>query len=226
MVTLPNSKWQGHHFGIGFVSDDGGVAVGHVHIDDVLGYRAGRWTEQSGVVLLAPLPGEHSDAWGVSGDGSVVVGLVGDLAIRREAFRWTEETGMVGLGDLPGGEFYSVARGVSYDGSIVVGRGRIDPQDGQTRRAFIWDADHGMRDFQQLLIDEHGLADELDGWSLREALGISNDGTVIWGEGYNPAGNRETWVAVIPEPSTGVLVLTACLGACLLWWRSRCRSSA
>ncbi len=45
--------------------------------------------------------------------------------------------------------------------------------------AFIWDADHGMRDLTDLLIDEYGL--DLGGVILSSVNGISADGTVMWG---------------------------------------------
>src|SRR5262245_54783752 len=56
----------------------------------------------------------HSDAYGVSANGSVVVGR-GDTPVNFEgdAFRWTSGTGMVALGDLPGGDPNSYALGVS-----------------------------------------------------------------------------------------------------------------
>ena len=52
-----------------------------------------------------------SDARGVSGDGSVVVGFssVGP-GQDVEAFRWTAAGGMQTLGDLPGGDNYCFAR--------------------------------------------------------------------------------------------------------------------
>jgi probable HAF family extracellular repeat protein len=49
-----------------------------------------------------------SQAFAVSADGSVVVGL-GSSASGFEAFRWTSGGGMVGLGDLAGGAFFSQA---------------------------------------------------------------------------------------------------------------------
>ena len=61
-----------------------------------------------------------SAAYGISADGSVVVGQ-SSSASGLEAFRWTLDGGMVGLGDLPGGTFTSKARGTSADGSAVVG---------------------------------------------------------------------------------------------------------
>ena len=47
----------------------------------------------------------QSRAYGVSSDGSVVVGGSSSTS-GTEAFRWTS-SGMVGLGDLPGGFFWS-----------------------------------------------------------------------------------------------------------------------
>ena len=76
---------------------------------------------------LGRLPGRGttSVAFGVSADGSTVVGQSGDRRNNFEAFRWTEAGGMVGLGDLPGGDFGSVAFGVSADGSTIVGQSEV-----------------------------------------------------------------------------------------------------
>ncbi len=73
---------------------------------------------------LGDLPGGIflSDAAGVSGDGSVVVGLSAS-ASGGEAFRWTSGDGMVGLGYLPGGDFFSRDYVVSGNGAVVVGLG-------------------------------------------------------------------------------------------------------
>ena len=78
--------------------------------------------------------------YGVSGDGSTVVGASYSSS-GVEAFRWTQATGMVGLGDLPGGEFNSVAQQVSFDGSVVLGYGNTasPPQP-----AFQWTQVGGM----------------------------------------------------------------------------------
>ena len=68
----------------------------------------------------------NSEAFGVSADGSVIVGTINaplNPSSLNEAFRWTAETGIVGLGDLPSGEFRSSALGVSADGSVILGYG-------------------------------------------------------------------------------------------------------
>ena len=42
-----------------------------------------------------------------------------------QAFRWTDEAGMTELGDVPGAGTAFWARGVSADGSVVVGSNRL-----------------------------------------------------------------------------------------------------
>jgi hypothetical protein len=44
------------------------------------------------------------------------------------------------------------------------------------------------------LTDEHGLGEDLAGWRLTDAAGISDDGLTIAGNGVNPQGNDEGWV--------------------------------
>ena len=75
---------------------------------------------------LGDLPGAgfFSRAFGVSADGSVVVGF-GRTNSGLTAFRWTSDSGIVGLGNLPEpfGQASRIAYGVSADGSVVVGYG-------------------------------------------------------------------------------------------------------
>ena len=46
--------------------------------------------------------GTYSQAFGVSADGSVIVGTGNSTVSGAEAFRWTSSAGIVGLGVLPG----------------------------------------------------------------------------------------------------------------------------
>ena len=105
--------------------------------------QAFRSTQETGIVGLGFLPGyAESIAFGVSADGSVVVGNNNTLpsqASQFQAFRWTAEGGMVGLGFLlPGG--FSSAEGVSANGRIVVGAS--DSISG--RQAFLWTEEDAM----------------------------------------------------------------------------------
>ena len=121
----------------------------------------------------------ESAAYGVSTDGSVIVGW-GTSGSGTEAFRWTDASGWVGLGDLPGGTFYSIAWAVSADGSVVVGSSRTDLGD----EAFVWDVEHGMRNLKSVLV-AGGL--DLTGWTLSQATGVSADGLTIVGVGVRIA---------------------------------------
>lgn len=79
-----------------------------------------------------------------------------------------------GLGDLPGGDFSSQARGVSDDGTVVVGIGTTTA--GQ--QAFRWTASAGMASLGNL---PNG------SYRTSSADGISGDGATVVGYG-NPAG--------------------------------------
>lgn len=136
----------------------------------------------------------HSEATGVSADGSVIVGT-GMSSSGLEVFRWTEAGGMVGLGDLPGGTFYSIATGVSADGSVITGYSNSS----SGTEAFLWDSENGMQSLRDIL-SANGI--DMTDWSLNEAAAISADGLTITGFGINPDGNREAWVATVPEPAT------------------------
>ena len=143
------------------VSADGSVVVGRG--TPASGAEAFLWTSGGGMVGLGALAsGFSSFGWGVSADGSVVVGQSGGAS---EAFRWTSGGGMVGLGDLPGGSVASQALGVSGDGSVVVGQSISS----NGNEAFRWTNGGGMV----------GLGDLPGGNSSSFAYGVSTDGSVI-----------------------------------------------
>jgi uncharacterized membrane protein len=120
---------------------------------------------------------------------------------------------------LPGlsGAISDSAWAVSADGSIIVGQST--PQGPNSLIAFIWDAVHGTRSLKTVLEDDHGL--DLTGWQLEFAGGISADGRTIVGYGINPSGQREAWIATIPEPGSAALLA---LGLGLLASRRRLAS--
>jgi probable HAF family extracellular repeat protein len=91
------------------VSDDGSTIVG---FSSTINRRdTFRWTRESGMIGLGTPGAKFTPiAWGVSGDGSVIVGGDG-----YDAFRWTAAEGAKEI--VNGGS----ARDVSADGSVVVG---------------------------------------------------------------------------------------------------------
>jgi prepilin-type N-terminal cleavage/methylation domain-containing protein len=174
------------------VSADGSVVVGATTSAE--GNQAYRWTVDEGMVGIGRLPGGQigAAARAVSADGSVAAGGSYNADRKQEAFRWTAEDGMIGLGDLPGGSFLSRAYDVSGDGAIIVGQSTALSQTLHTERAFIWDADHGMRRLDDILTDA-GI--DLTGWRLQNALGISDNGRFIVGDGYQlNSGRNEGWI--------------------------------
>ena len=197
------------------MSDDGAVVVGgYRRFDGATHYEAFLWTAEDGIVGLGDLPGGtlRSCAYGVSADGKVVVGEGRDDSRRDQAFRWTEAEGMAGLGYITQDGSSSTAYDVSADGSVIVGTGRVL---GLGDQAFVWDARHGVRNLTDVLELEYGL--DLTGWRLTEAKSISDDGTVIVGNGRNPAGQEEAWIArldhspAVPTAAPWSLALTIVL---------------
>jgi hypothetical protein len=77
---------------------------------------------------------------------------------------------------------------------VVVGDG-IFPF--RTTEAFVWTERDAMRSVWSVLVDEFEL--DLTGWTLTSVAGISDDGLTILGNGVNPGGESEAWIAVLPS---------------------------
>jgi probable HAF family extracellular repeat protein len=144
------------------ISSDGSVVAGSSGTT----LQAFRWTSGGGMTGLGFLPGgSDSQAWGLSGDGTTVVGYGSSSSSGAEAFRWTAGGGMQGLGFLGGSNSY--ARGVSADGSVIVGSSSTASlQD----RAFRWTASGGMVALGTISAGE-----------INQATAVSADGSVIVG---------------------------------------------
>jgi len=187
---LPGGSFLSHAHDI---SADGTVITGFGV--SVNGYEAYRWTGNDGMQGLGDLPGGAFVSSGdeVSADGEYIGGW-STSGNGQEAFRWSASEGMQGLGDFPGGGFESGSHGVTADGSVVVGYGSssLGPE------AFIWTAVNGMQNLKTLLESEYGL--DLSGWRLTSANDISPDGRVIVGNGINPSGESEAWIAWLQLP--------------------------
>src|SRR5262245_41718300 len=102
---------------------------------------------------------------------------------------------MVGLDFLPGGSS-SGANGVNANGKVVVGSA-IDAS-GQPQ-AFRWTAATRMQSVLTLLLAAKVVT--MAGWQLRSANGVSADGTVIVGDGFDPLGLHQGWIARLPKES-------------------------
>ena len=145
-------------------SSDGGVTVGR-YMAGGGAWRGFRFTSSGGFQDLGHSPSYYySAAFGVSGDGSVIVGGYTDNENVTQAYRLSSGTWQ-GLGRLAGGST-STAYGVSTDGSVVVGVS--DSQNGQ--RAFRWTATAGMQSLGTI-----------PGLYNSSATAVSGDGSVIVG---------------------------------------------
>ncbi len=192
---------MGHLPGLSFseangVSADGAMVVGSSLYFDEQSFdfasEAFVWTAGVGMVGLGDLSdAQHPFSFGyaVSADGSTIVGMSRNPQNRNEAFVWTAATEMLGMGYLPGATS-SIARGVSADGSTIVGY-----SDGQ---AFIWTAATGMV----------GLG-TLSGFTSSHAEGVSADGSTVVGSCVNAQGEQEAFVWLVATGMVGLGHLTA-----------------
>jgi len=179
----------GNFSGAAGVNADGTVVVGGSN------NQAFRWVNGT-MTGLGFLPGGNgSSANGVNADGTVVVGSSNDASGHGQAFRWTAERGMVGLDFLPGGN-RSSATGVNADGTVVVGT--ADDASGQPQ-AFRWTAETRVQSVLTLLQAAKADVNLFAGWQLRSANRVSADGTVIVGDGVDPLGLRQGWIARLPK---------------------------
>ena len=172
----------GEHFsGAYAVSADGTTVAGMV---DTGSLEMFRWTAAEGMVPM----GWVAWPWGVSGDGSRIVGV----AIAR------------GGRDSDGGRaepLWMTVERLARDPFCS-----LDQLEVLTTRdsspAFVWDQEHGIRFLKDVLETDYGL--DLTGWQLVHAADISDDGSVIVGVGYNPDGQVAMWRAVLgdePDPT-------------------------
>ncbi|MCG8589945.1 MAG: hypothetical protein MJE66_11710 [Proteobacteria bacterium] len=223
-VNLEAVRWTGGGSGIDNLGDlsgfdnteargasfDGSVIVGNSADSGSGLLRAFKSLNGGSLIALADVPGAQvkSEALAVSSDGDIIVGRANTASANDdelEAVLWTGGNSGGGgsvqvLGSL--GEPDSSALATNDDGSIIVGTAEITPAN---EAAFLWDAVNGMRNLQTVLVEEYGLGEALEGWTLRKATGVSDmNGAgefVVVGTGDNPAGESEGFFAVLSLPA-------------------------
>lgn len=186
---LPSNIQDSFAFG---TSGDGGIVCGISFSGDAFGVETFRWTPGSGLVGMGDVPGGafYAIAWDVSADGGVICGAARTSFGNDELFVWTEAGGFTLPDAGHGASFGSSGEAVSADGSVVVGYG--------LGGAVMWDAARGLRRIDDVLA---GFGADLTGWELHNASGVSADGRTIAGNGRNPAGDLEAWIARLPAPT-------------------------
>ncbi len=167
---------------------------------------------------------------GMSADGSVAVGMRAHLppiypffasededTVKRQPCRWVNGVPEPLL-TLDGGDPNGLAKDASADGSTIVGCTYVDLPNWPyftEDEAFLWTEDIGLVVLEELLADDYGL--DLTGWTLTEAVAISDDGLTIVGNGLYDDGLTDglitqAWIAHIPEPTTGVMLMVGLAG--------------
>lgn len=142
------------------ISGDGEVVVGSSGKHSFQRTEAFRWTTADKIESLG-IQSSMSTAYGVSRDGSVIVGQYDEYP--EQAFRLSGST-LTNLGDLGGGR--ASARDVSGDGATVVGWSDVSVD---RTEAFVWTAQAGMKGLGTL------------GGAASYAWGVSPDGGTVVG---------------------------------------------
>ncbi len=141
------------------------------------------WTNIGGLVPTG-WDGSVSSTWGMSPDGSIIVGLGWLTAANAHAIKWDAANGVVDLGSMVSGRS-SRANAVSADGSVVVG----------------WqDEPTGTRSGAKWVDGVESFITDSNGDNVGEAGAVSADGSTIIGSA-NP--NPYVWKA-----GTGITYIT------------------
>jgi len=209
--------WRAQDFGTGAfsVSGNGARIVGVTADVYIPTANAASWNGATGALtVLGALPGgeeERAIAYGVSRNGSTVVGTSSSALSGAEAFRVGPDGVMTGLGFFPGFE-WSEAYAANADGSVVVGMG----YDSLLHfSAMYWSEELGMQNLGRL-----------PGAFTGSAYAVSDDGSVVAGECWIhdqaadnnfPHGFRWTWgtgmVELGPRPTGFVGTNAYCMTA-------------
>lgn len=183
------------------ISGDGSRIIGNANDRSNVSFGrdvAWLWVEGTGISALPALSlnprndaatggqplAASAEAWGISRDGSTIVGTSRDANGRFQAVYWRGGT-VTGLGflngNIPNGitttdNHATIALGTNLDGSVIVG------SNGAVDTAWRWSATTGMQDLN-IFAQNAGL--NLNGLRLYSAFGVSDNGQTIVGNATN-----------------------------------------
>lgn len=167
------------------VSEDGTSAS--IYVEENGGGATYLWREGQQPLLVYSVSSGNptvAENFELSADGEMIIG---------RTWRWTLDAGITDLTSV------ITPHSIAPDSRTILGQ--------RSNRATILTADNQILDVADHLAQQHGF--NLSGWQLRDIVAMSDDGTVWAGNGINPQGFREGWVAVIPEPSSLSLLALA-----------------
>lgn len=167
------------------VSDDGSIIVGVSQSSTSSRGTAMHWQGVTATELghlATTSSSQNSIAYGVSGDGRVVVGASVPNSFGLHAVRWVDKGAPQ---DLHGGGFASSeAHRASRDGSVIVGYGATSTR---TNEAFVWTQAGGM---VALGVTASHTSDP---GAFSIGSDVSADGTVVVGYSQATSGNAEAF---------------------------------
>lgn len=174
---LPGTSTRSDAFAI---SDDGSTIVGFSGWPNQTAFR---WTTSSGMTSISNFSG-WSIASAVSADGTYIVGSGSNID-----YRWSTSSGVQSIDPLQAGNPNVFPKGISADGSVVVGRADIATQVTTTQtvytpHAFRWTESGGTVAIGNLS------GNPLDSSS---ATAVSADGSIIVGASQNGGSLHEAF---------------------------------
>lgn len=181
-LPLPAGEPQSAEYGAVAISRDRTAILGSGGSGGII-----VWT-QAGAGFQANYIGQQGTPIDIAmtSQGPVVLGR----ALSVDPFRWSQTTGSQLLGSLPGGIGKPVAKAMSGDGSRIVGT----QQTSSGSNATLWTPSGQVRALKDVLVNDYGMGQELQGWTLSTANDISESGRTIVGSGINPQGKPESWI--------------------------------
>ena len=197
-------------------SSNSSASAGHGSTATPGSSRAIRWNSAGWAQDLGILPGAtiingvpSSFAFGISADGSTVVGLADWASGFSHAFRWNVPFGpMVSLGTLPGG-YDCRAVAISADNSTIVGHGDTTGSSGN-RRAWRLKAPVPMQNL--------GIIAGSGAYVDIRTFAVSRNGSRVVGTSYDNIFGNRAWIRM---GATGMLDLrayVASLGGIVTGW--------
>jgi uncharacterized membrane protein len=192
-VAVPVPVGTGDGVAVG-VSDDGTIVIGSISNVSIGGVNSAfRWTAGGGFSYLDEE--RLRDAVDSSNDCSIIVAN-GQPTVGVHTFcLWSN--GIEQFIPIPFFARELTAKACTADGRVVVGTYR-DRDSSNRTGAFIWDAVHGVRDLQQVLV---ALGLNLAGTQLTDGIDITPNGLTIVGRArYNNGQVGGSWIARLPGP--------------------------
>jgi len=177
------------------VSGDGSIVVGLASTSATPYDRSFVWTQTSGMQQLGP---STFRVIGISRDGAFAAGGNNGRAARVEIA--TGSVLMIPHVPIAGlNTDTDIAWAANADGSVIAGMQNLSQGNGFFGRAFVWDAQHGTRIVEDMLVNDFGLGAELAGWDLNAATSVSDDGMSLAGYGFAPSGEQAAWLVRLGE---------------------------